>query len=624
MAAAGTAATWLEVEPALITLLEQETQSFTIIKRWYEERMQFRRLDVLTLCKQKAATDRWHKEAAAAAPQGVGAAPAAQAPYRRYRKIITKTKNAAPDMKGAHGPLRTTSEKEEAYLQNRQDVCCHPPGMSMAAIWRWIPYAAKSERQQVQIPKLEEIEQTIQETPDTAPGHDGIPYAFFRLTARVVACLISAMRVHLGSCSLEDWERVPWQVQLLIWIAKIEGADTPEDMRPLALPESLMRIIASVRHKVDRTTYGNCLHPSQALEGDVKDPQWNFERAQHWLDTGEVLSPGGQLKCGPNLRQLRLILLADLNKAFERLGPAWVLLVLTCLRPPMWLFMTIATLLTGRKSRLKLGRALCAVIFMASGIDMVNGLSPWMFCLALDALIRRLHSIPRVCLVNAYMDDLQTGTIGARALRRVQEVILSFATVSGLTVRKHDCVQISNGRTLCKGAGYVKVAQTALRMPKDRHALWCLNGHHTTRRCTQKVKEKGPPTRWLYAKCKCKTKATLICSRRPHRAELLQLDSLPLGTKPLASRAISLGMDLFGAQLEETRERRNTLENQRLTPAISKLVNRAKAGMRSRRSITDSARFWNTYCLPCIMYSASYKSPTQKEADLLLNIRSRH
>jgi len=65
-------------------------------------------------------------------------------------------------------------------------------------------------------------------------------------------------------------------------------------------------------------------------------------------------------------------------------------------------------------------------------IAMGNRLSPWMFCLAIDPLVRRIHGIPVVQMVNAYMDDLQTGSWGFKALCKVQLAIDSFAKISGL------------------------------------------------------------------------------------------------------------------------------------------------------------------------------------------------
>jgi len=183
-------------------------------------------------------------------------------------------------------------EQSKCYVRNRQDIWYHVLDMNLKILPRWLKFAAHAKARSIPIPDIQVIENVILNTPDTSQGNDGIPYAFCRLAHVEIALLIRDIIIHIATCTIDDWSRVPWQTQLLIWIAKIDGAETPEDMRPLALPETLMRILAAVLHVVARQNYSELLHPAQALVGEVKVktlsgtsnvPSTGWTQAESWI-----------------------------------------------------------------------------------------------------------------------------------------------------------------------------------------------------------------------------------------------------------------------------------------------------------------------------------------------------
>ena len=72
--------------------------------------------------------------------------------------------------------------------------------------------------------------------------------------------------------------------------------------------------------------------------------------------------------------------------------------------PSLQWFTLLAGLLSGRKLRFKLGSQRGGTIELQCGVDMGNGLSPWLFCLALDPLLWDLQSWAPA--LSAYMDDV--------------------------------------------------------------------------------------------------------------------------------------------------------------------------------------------------------------------------
>ena len=146
----------------------------------------------------------------------------------------------------------------------------------------------------------------------------------------------------------KDWNAVPRLIQMLVWIPKKDDPETPEDMRPLALPTTFFRILFAVLAKRADKFLCTLLDPAQALVSKDKDAHMNHEIIQYFLSTGKVLDGHND---SPPVKALRTLLQVDLNKAFERIAPQWVLLVLSTLYVPYWFFSAVAFFLTGRKSR---------------------------------------------------------------------------------------------------------------------------------------------------------------------------------------------------------------------------------------------------------------------------------
>ena len=87
-------------------------------------------------------------------------------------------------------------------------------------------------------------------TTDSAPGLDGIPYAFYRLCPEMTADIIIATTSEVATWDSDHYDAMPHSYHMLVWIPKKEDAQSPDDMRPLALPTTFHRILFGVIAKL--------------------------------------------------------------------------------------------------------------------------------------------------------------------------------------------------------------------------------------------------------------------------------------------------------------------------------------------------------------------------------------
>ena len=92
---------------------------------------------------------------------------------------------------------------------------------------------------------------------------------------------------------------------------------------------------------------------------------------------------------------------------------------------------------------------------------MGNALAPWIFCLAIDPIVRYANRIPGVIKMNAYMDDTNTAGKGKAWLKQMQTV-WEIMKPAGLIIAKHNCIEILCNGTSYKGASVAKLIRDIL------------------------------------------------------------------------------------------------------------------------------------------------------------------
>ena len=120
-----------------------------------------------------------------------------------------------------------------------------------------------------------ELARRLRRLPPGLPGAHSWKCLCPDVTAKAMASIVDDLAGGAGDC-------VSWE-QLLVWIPKTPGAVTPEDMRPLGLPTTLIRTICVVLYRKLHEAWSPSFHPAQSLTADVKDPALPFLRAEaHW------------------------------------------------------------------------------------------------------------------------------------------------------------------------------------------------------------------------------------------------------------------------------------------------------------------------------------------------------
>ena len=566
----------------------------------------------------------------------------AKAAYRKIRKLHPKTLKGPTALVINGKPTTSSEDIQDAYLDNRIDVWCHPAPTSLSnqllLIHKYIK-AIGSRDCQVPRPAKEEVVEHIMNTTDSAPGLDGIPYAFYRLCPEMTADIILSTITEVATWDPMHYDAMPHSYQMLVWIPKKEDALSPDEMRPLALPTTFHRMLFGVIAKLADKHLTRFMNQAQALVSDRRDAQANFESIQHYLQTGQVIlteRKGKVARVGDDPEskggrsELRTVLQVDLNKAFERVSSQWILLALSAFGIPHWLFMVIQFFLTGRRSQFKIGRHLMAVIIMLCGLDMGNGLSPFTFCISVDPLLELLENVQNVEIVKAYMDDLQIGTNSMKARKVSQHLIKLFASASGLVVTSHTCFRARLIRILLDpkskfgiraikrdvyGASKYSVQKVIRNNKWARKHGKARTGRHFFTTSPEGLHE-GPP------KCGCKTKAQILVNRTLRYEEGKTMEKMPLGTAPLATQTTMLGMILKGAPPYRGWKKAEG-KGASVKKGHLKADRRGGKGVRMGMPVQTAALHWNAYCQSCLQYGASLEGINHRQRDDLLRLRSK-
>ena len=111
----------------------------------------------------------------------------------------------------------------------------------------------------------------------------------------------------------------------------------PDQWRPLGMPPTFHRLLASGIYYHIATYIVKILHPSQALLNHFREPQGNFIDVQAFL-ADACRRAGRGSSAG--------VLDADFMKAFEFVNPQWILAVLRARRAPLWLYIYMCNTLS--------------------------------------------------------------------------------------------------------------------------------------------------------------------------------------------------------------------------------------------------------------------------------------
>ena len=268
------------------------------------------------------------------------------------------------------------------------------------------------------MPSVASLFSTITCCPNTSPGLDGIPYSAYRAAPEA-----SARILHNVLTSICNGKHTGAPRQLLVWIPKAQAGTRPDNWRPLSMPLVYDRILDKAVFKSAFSWFASVLHPCQSLVDVIKDAQFNFCEAQKLLKK--------------HATQLAATLLVDLSKASERVNLSWLEFLLKWYQAPEWLQCYFTWTWSLRTTTTKISNRLVNSFSPLVGLDMGRACSVLLFCLSIDPLFWRLHSL-NLPVQRAYMDDTTLSAPGLRWVEDAQQAFLDFEAL-GIVVDSHTC-----------------------------------------------------------------------------------------------------------------------------------------------------------------------------------------
>ncbi len=316
----------------------------------------------------------------------------------------------------------------------------------------------------------------------SAPGCDGACYEALHFASNMVAHLL-AQAIHAAALDSPLLQHVLGpSVDLLVWIVKAPGADTPAGLRPLQLPSCFRRLFGAVLAGAAGPAVEPhlCTHQA-AIAGGTCGPNVASAFAHLGGDSAPPTSPDGteddprpgslphppapqaQLPCetaweaalgqwsgpvatycadaarqSPLLPHDRAVLFADQNKAFERMSFVWISKVLRRWDFPPWLHHGLLALTIGRAVTAARGGPNPPVRPLARSIGMGGTASPLTWNLGYDPIIHvtsRASGAP----TPTYVDDLAALLAGAAQALRASFALMFAGQAAGLIITGHGC-----------------------------------------------------------------------------------------------------------------------------------------------------------------------------------------
>ena len=250
----------------------------------------------------------------------------------------------------------------------------------------------------------EEIGASYKTSSNTAPGGDGVLYA---LIAHMGPAAEDKLLELCNSSLLEGRAPSPWKTQTTVPIPKRGEMANP---RPIALLSCVAKTME--RMLLPRLEY---------TTGDLSPYIYAFRRGVGTQDClTDLLSHIGR---GPALAAF-----VDLDKAYERVDPLVLLSVLTRHGISGKTLQWLQSYITGRTTTVRLQGTLSDMCQLESGTPQGSILSPFLFTVLMDELLR--VRCPETVRLFCYADDLAVVAVGPDRARDITTVLTALTTQS--------------------------------------------------------------------------------------------------------------------------------------------------------------------------------------------------
>ncbi len=278
---------------------------------------------------------------------------------RRYRKIFPKVAAFDERLATEAGLTDDPQVLDELYAASREfwyrSPWCDEDAQAQH-LGHYAQFVVSETQIAMDIPSVAELHHVVVNTPDSSPGYGGVPFAAWRLVSLGVAMLLRCFFRQLLRDSAATLDESPLRHQLTRWIPKRVHGHEATSRRPLGVSSSFYRLVNAVLHRMFMQNLGPRMHPTQAMFRDEGEALQAVSHMQEFLDIGttspyasssandsayrsakELVAPwlAEEVNEQPGADGLRIVSLSDFNKAFERVSPRWIMLVLCAWGVPL-------------------------------------------------------------------------------------------------------------------------------------------------------------------------------------------------------------------------------------------------------------------------------------------------
>ena len=341
---------------------------------------------------------------------------------------------------GERSEQLTTPEEMAGGLQQHWSKVFARRGIDEAKLEEWLdqdgddrplshsaPFPARSSRL-----RRHHIRSAIRGSGSSSPGPDGLPFLAWRQIESLAVDVLHKVFVDICSPSGADRLRQhaeDFNFSLLFFIPKgppdrsVHGElyHAADKVRPLNVTNTDNRLLANAVRMVIEDAVAERITPSQrgflpgrSMVSNLVDVDEGM--AEHYLADSESLA-----------------IFFDFEAAFPSIEHGFLIRLLRHFGWPVWLIRFVEALYQNNYCDIVVKGTRCAGFSLTRGVRQGCPLSPLLFAVASDLLLRRIQSVAPAALNRAYADDLVI--LASRALDHLPALHCLFeeyARVSGL------------------------------------------------------------------------------------------------------------------------------------------------------------------------------------------------
>ena len=382
-------------------------------------------------------------------------------------RSLFKQRIVSPGIRDADGELRADPDDiDRILLDSRRHIWTLDPDQRSAGtaiLKRYFDRGKKIDFPDAPTPRLQDIVGQILHCSNSAPGLDNIPYEVLHAGPMFVAHLIGQ-----GFYATEIGDYMVIRVlgpatDLLVWIPKKDGAETAAGQRPLQLPSTLRRMFGSCLMDIvgplvephlteDQSAVkgGSCAKNIKlAYQHLMLDPALGPETSygQAWDDfLLDAASPCAKVCASIDCAKLAkrpACLLANQNKAFERLSIGWLIRVCKAWGMPAWMLLALLCLTAGRSVQAHVTGKLGKRMMLRCGTGMGGPASMFLWNVAYDPVMYGIGQAVRT-RCPTFVDDLNALVTGPGHALATMLMIVVCGHAAGLVTDIHTCTSLGS------------------------------------------------------------------------------------------------------------------------------------------------------------------------------------